>query len=628
MGVNRKKKSVTGRGKSTRDKTESHQARPAASTPARLVVSKRAGKPAGRKRSEKKPASSESKLRALFAAMQDVVLIIDKEGIYREIAPTNPNPLYKPSEEMQGKSLHEVFPPRTAEQFMAIIGKVLATQQLKQIEYQLKIGESIFWFLTNITPLDTDLTVWVAHDISNRKAAEETLRQSEANYRSLFENIPDGIYRTAPDGQILSANPALVRMFGYEDEKEFKLRYRADQMYSNPADREKFLQKLEEQNEFHNSEIILKRKDGSPLIALENAHVVQDEKGKALYYEGVLTDITERKRMEDTLRESEAFSQAILNNSPIGISVRSRTGRLLSANEAWKKIWAMPESEVEEDAAYEQSALKFDASDDYLGAHQVDVRRVYEQGGYLHLPELKTIRARPGAAEWISQHFYAIQDANGQVDRVVILTEDITERKRAEIALRLAKESAEVANFALQQTLEREMVLSRTDSLTEVFNRRYFFEFANHEFAMAKRYQRSLSMVMFDIDNFKQFNDTYGHQAGDEILKRVAQITRQQLRGTDIPARYGGDEFVILLSNSNAQEAVIAGERIRESIAAYLLEMKGRQVNITISMGIAECLNEIDTIDQLVQHADKALYDAKYAGRNRVIVYRDRQDKI
>jgi len=713
------------------------------------------------------------------------------------------------------------------------------------------------------------------------KAAEETLRQSEANYRSLFENIPDGIYRTAPDGRILSANPALVRMFGYEEEEEFKLKYRAAQMYSNPADRNSFLQLLEEQNEIHNSEIILKRRDGRLLIVLENAHVVRDEEGKTLFYEGVLTDITERKRMEDTLRESEAFSQAILNNSPIGISVRSRSGRLLSANEAWKRIWAMPDSEVAEDAAHQRSALKFDASDDYLGAYQADVRRVYEQGGYLHLPELKTIHTHPGAAEWVAQHFYAIQNATGQVDRVVILTEDITERKRAEIALReseenyrdlvdhsldlicthdldgillsanpaaiklsgfsekellgrnlreflvpatrgefdaylkeihskgaasglmlvriksgecrlweysntlrtqgvaspivrgaarditerkraeaalresewrnkivsdlitdyifvvdvgpggilklrwvsdsmlrvtgrsiedaadsnmwgqiihpddakrfqgfvnrilatarageiecrsfykdnkerwirifaqpqcdeenvvttivgavqditarkqaedelrLAKESAEVANRALQQALEREMTLSRTDSLTGVFNRRYFFEFVHHEFEAAKRYQRPLSIVMFDLDNFKPFNDTHGHQAGDEILKCVAEVTHRQLRGADILARYGGDEFVILLSNSNAREAATVAERIRESIAAYLMETKDCQANITISMGIAECRNDTDTVDRLIQHADKALYNAKNAGRNCVIVYREEAD--
>lgn len=559
--------------------------------------------------------------------MQDVVLIIDKDGIFRESVPTNPSLPHKPPEEMPDRSLKEMFPPREAEYFISVVQEVLATHQLKQIEYRLQIGETPHWFSANVTPLDTDLAVWVAHDISNRKAAEETLRQSEANYRSLFENVPDGIYRTTPDGRILSANPALVRMFGYEDEEEFKIKYRADQMYSNPADREKYLKLLEERNEIRNSEIIFKRKDGSLLIALENVRAIRDGEGGTLYYEGVLTDITERKRMEDTLRESEVFNQAILDNSPIGVSVRSRTGRLLSANQAWKKIWALSETDLLEDSTQERAVLEFDESDDYLQQYQANVRRVYEQGGYLRLPELKTARDRPGAAEWVSQHFYAIQDATGQVDRVVILTEDVTERKQAEIALRLAKEAAEVANHALQQALEREMIFSRTDSLTGISNRRYFFDVANHELEMSKRYLRALSIVMFDIDYFKQFNDTYGHQAGDEALKRVAQIARQQLRDADVLARYGGDEFVILLANSDEREAVTVAERIQESIAAYLLETKDRQARITISMGIAECQDGIDTVDQLVQRADKALYDAKHAGRNCVVVYRDQPDE-
>jgi diguanylate cyclase (GGDEF)-like protein/PAS domain S-box-containing protein len=451
------------------------------------------------------------------------------------------------------------------------------------------------------------------------KAAAETLRQSEASYRSLFENIPDGIYRTTPDGQILSANPALVRMFGYENEEEFKRKFRANQLYLRPADREKYLQLLEAEDEIHNNEITLKRKDGSLLIALENVRRQRDAAGNTLFYEGVLTDITERKQIEDDLKESEALNRAILDNSPIGISVRSSTGRLLSANSAWKKIWAISEAELARDVTIERSTLKFDESDNYLLAHQLDVRRVFEEGGYLHLPELQNTHARPSAAEWIAQHFYAIQDAGGQVKRVVILTEDITERKHTETALR-------ETNGALQQALEREQTFSRTDSLTGVSTRRYFFEVTGHELEASKRYHRPLSILMFDIDHLKEFNDTYGHQAGDEMLKTAARIANLQLRGADFLARYGGDEFVILLSNSNGKQALQAAERIRDSVASHQLEMDGSWMNITLSLGIAEYLNEADTVDQLVQRADRALYRAKQTGRNCAVVYQEWKD--
>jgi PAS domain S-box-containing protein len=157
-------------------------------------------------------------------------------------------------------------------------------------------------------------------------------------------------------------------------------------------------------------------------IAIQNARL----------YEQAQREIAERKQAEESLRVSEAFGKAILEHSPLGISVRSRTGGLISANEAWRKIWGMSEALFQEDLASQKPSLNFDERDDYLKAHHADLRRVYQQGGHLHLPTLEVGRPRPGGARWISQHFYALQDADGQVDKVVILTEDITQRKQAE----------------------------------------------------------------------------------------------------------------------------------------------------------------------------------------------------
>jgi diguanylate cyclase (GGDEF)-like protein/PAS domain S-box-containing protein len=151
-------------------------------------------------------------------------------------------------------------------------------------------------------------------------------------------------------------------------------------------------------------------------------------------------DRHQHKQAENALRESESFNQALLKNSPIGISVRSSTGKLLSANDAWKNIWVIPDSDLQEDLTRDRPTLNFDERDDYLASHKDDVRRVYEQGGQLYLHELKIIHPRLGAAEWVSQYFYAILNAQGQVARVVILTENITERK---LAHELIQESEE-----------------------------------------------------------------------------------------------------------------------------------------------------------------------------------------
>ncbi|MEE9443312.1 MAG: PAS domain S-box protein [candidate division Zixibacteria bacterium] len=149
----------------------------------------------------------------------------------------------------------------------------------------------------------------------------------------------------------------------------------------------------------------------------------------------IVRDITERKLAEETLRESEQFSRAVIANSPLGISVRNRHGKLLSVNQAWRDIWQVPEETVREYMAAGPDELRFDNKDFSLGEWQSEVARIYREGGRVHIPELRLDNHRLGEPRWVSQTFYAINDESGQVERVVIVTNDITERKLAEEAL-------------------------------------------------------------------------------------------------------------------------------------------------------------------------------------------------
>jgi PAS domain S-box-containing protein len=140
----------------------------------------------------------------------------------------------------------------------------------------------------------------------------------------------------------------------------------------------------------------------------------------------------EHKRSFEALHQSEAFTRAVIEHSPIGLSVRSKYGRLLSYNQAWQNIFALPEEFIKDDLSYELEELTFNDEDEYLKPYQEEVKHIFENGGFLHLPELKNVNKRPGAASWVSQYFYALENDHFGIDRVVILTEDITERKEAE----------------------------------------------------------------------------------------------------------------------------------------------------------------------------------------------------
>lgn len=162
--------------------------------------------------------------------------------------------------------------------------------------------------------------------------------------------------------------------------------------------------------------------------------------------------------------------------------------------------------------------------------------------------------------------------------------------------------------------------LSNTDGLTKVTNRRRFMELFDLEFARAKRYKTELAYVMVDVDHFKQVNDVHGHQVGDTALVTVAAILREDLRKHDAVGRYGGEEFALLLPQTGLEGAKVVAERYRKRIADAELPVGEQRLRITVSMGIAVFpASGVEDADDLVRLADHALYEAKHAGRNRVI---------
>jgi two-component system cell cycle response regulator len=158
------------------------------------------------------------------------------------------------------------------------------------------------------------------------------------------------------------------------------------------------------------------------------------------------------------------------------------------------------------------------------------------------------------------------------------------------------------------------------DGLTQIANKRHLMDHLDKEFARCQRYNRNLSLVMFDIDFFKNVNDTYGHLTGDYVLKELSDLLRNRIRREELFARYGGEEFAIVLPESDTQVAARFADIIRAKVADHVFEFEGQQIKVTISLGVASMNLAMKTVSEFIGQSDAALYEAKRLGRNRVVV--------
>lgn len=338
---------------------------------------------------------------------------------------------------------------------------------------------------------------------------------------------------------------------------------------------------------------------------------IRDNKNKIVGVSVFVLDITKRKQEEAAVR----FQAFVMNNISSAVISTDMENRITYWNHSAETLYGWREPEVLGHLVDEICRTEFEEGQQEL-AHQILLTEKNWHG------ELKQYH-RDGKEIWVDAFVTLLEDENGRQIGGVTINHNVTERKLAEDELRRTKDAIEQINLTLRLAFEREQLTSRTDSLTGVFNRRYFFELLGYEFSASQRYERPLSLVMFDVDFLKKTNDTYGHQVGDELLKKAAAVVRSELRLSDVLARYGGDEFVILLSNSDEQNAFMLLERIHRKLQSAHIEAGGKRLKVNISAGIACLQPDMKEADELVRQADRALYSAKNSGRNRMVIFNE-----
>ncbi|HWN45379.1 MAG TPA: EAL domain-containing protein [Thermoanaerobaculia bacterium] len=431
-------------------------------------------------------------------------------------------------------------------------------------------------------------------DIAEQGKSEEALRESEERYRSLFEGVPIGLYRTTPAGRLLDANDALVRVLGYPD-RETLLRANVGDIYYDPRDRQRWQRTVEEEagSRIRSFETQVRRHDGRVIWVRFSLQTMRDEDGRVVRYEGALEDITDRRRAQDALQASEERFRALVQNASDMISILDPDGSVLYASPSHQRLLGH-------------------APEDFVGGNFLDFVHYEDRplvanalGCLVDLPhENLTIefRCQHRNDTWLTIESTASNLlAHPSVLGLVLNSHDITDRKRAE---------------------ERLLHDALHDELTGLPNRALFMDRLWQAVERSRREPDRLMAVLFlDVDQFKIVNDSLGHLVGDELLIQIARALSSALRPMDTIARIGGDEFAILLERGHeVEDAATVAERIHERLAAPI-NLGGHEVFITASIGIAICTPDYEKPEDLLRDADTAMYRAKSSGRACHVVF-------
>lgn len=231
----------------------------------------------------------------------------------------------------------------------------------------------------------------------------------------------------------------------------------------------------------------------------------------------------------------------------------------------------------------------------------------WEQRPYLF--RFHNYRPVTGSAPYMYQNctILPLTTTDGEVNHICLIVYDVTE--------------VAVNRLQLQNANAKLRHISRTDGLTGLLNRKTWDNQLDIEFKRFQRYKQSASLIMFDIDNFKEINDNLGHPAGDEVIRHTAAKLLRNLRESDIAGRYGGEEFAVILVNSDVAGAHIVAERIRTSIESAPADYEGTAIPFTVSLGVAQLNENVANATHWVEAADKGLYNAKRSGRNRSCIF-------
>ncbi len=511
--------------------------------------------------------------------------------------------------------------------------------------FELLITE-LFW-----QPKKSGGYLLILREITRRKRVEEALQASETQYRNVCERANDGI-AILQDHVIKYINPQLQMMLGWPQ----------DEVLEKPFTNFVWQEDIQFASDRYSRRIV-----GEKVPSRYEMGFVNKTKGKILVeinaslteFEGkpadliFVRDISEQIRIrEELISKNQQLEDAIQEANKMRDTAEKHARELETLHQATQVVSIGLEQEETIWRILEQLAMVVFYDSATVQLQRGDFLEIVGSRGFDQHADILGMQHRidennPGAAVFLSQkplifedvqaiYHNFLNDPHNRIhgwlgvpltikDRTIgLLTLDShTKGYFTEDHARLASAFANQVAIALENTrlFTEVQRLAITDPLTNLLNRRHFYSLTLHEFMRFQRYSTPFSVIMLDIDHFKLVNDTYGHLAGDRVLQTLADIFRENMRSVDILCRFGGEEFIATLPETGAEKACSLAERLRETIHNTIFSTDSGDVHITVSIGVGEFTNGFETIDQLLDCVDKALYTSKIKGRNRVSLY-------